>query len=238
MIVSQWAIAGLYLYAFLLGLALGLLYDAFRISRIFLGEHFSQKTSNRLRSIKLPLIGHLREYKKSKAIGIVVFIEDFLFCLIASFAFILLFYEICNGKIRFPAFLLAGAGFFVYRVTLGRLVLWFSEVIAFFMECATRYALFFLLLPFRLLYRISGKLIQKVIVWIRSRFGKRARLKFTKKEFLKMQKSGFDQLFSFENQKGKERRYAKGKKKAVQSESVGSGVSGGDHRRFSRGIRQ
>ena len=58
--LSQLAIALLYLYACLLGAGLGLLYDACRITRIFLGEHYSQRAVARLHALQLPLIGGYR----------------------------------------------------------------------------------------------------------------------------------------------------------------------------------
>ena len=152
--ISQTALAWLYLYAWLLGLGLGAFYDLFRITRVFLGVHYSRRAASRLQSIRLPYLRPWRKREESRLLGIVVFLEDLLFCIIAGISLVLLFYEANDGKFRFLALLCAAAGFLTYRGTLGRLVMMFSEIIAFAIDAAIRYAAFFIALPFRMLYRL------------------------------------------------------------------------------------
>lgn len=108
--LSQSEIAVLHLAALILGVALGLFFDLLRLPRRLFDSDWSRSKPR----IAAPL-------RKRRAVWIVVFLEDFLFCIVASVAFILLFYEKNNGKIRPAAFLAAIAGFFGYRATLGRL---------------------------------------------------------------------------------------------------------------------
>jgi hypothetical protein len=149
MTVSQSALAWLYLYATLLGIALGAFYDLFRITRVFLGMHYSRRAANRLRERQLPLLGHRRRRRESRALGIVIFLEDLIFCMVAGILLVILFYEVNSGRFRFPALLCTGAGFLLYRGTLGRAVMLFSEVIAFVIETGVRYLVFFTLYPVR-----------------------------------------------------------------------------------------
>ena len=140
--ISQAALARLYLYALLLGIGLGILYDLLRITRVFLGAHYSRRAARRLQELHLPLLRPRLKRRESRALGIVVFLEDLLFCLFAAVAMILLFYEANRGKIRFPALICVGAGFLLYRSTLGRLVMLSSEVIVFALDTAFRYVCF------------------------------------------------------------------------------------------------
>ena len=113
--LSQVAVALLYLYACLLGMALGLLYDGCRITRIFLGEHYSRRAVERLHALRLPLIGGYRRHRARRSLCVVVFAEDFLFCLIAGVAFILLCYEAFDGRLRPMALVCMAGGFALYR---------------------------------------------------------------------------------------------------------------------------
>ncbi|MBQ7334900.1 MAG: spore cortex biosynthesis protein YabQ [Clostridia bacterium] len=160
MSISQSALAWLYLYALILGMCLGAIYDLLRITRVFLGVHYSRRAAKRLQEIRLPFLSPYRKKKENRALGIVVFFEDLFFCIFAGIAMILLFYIQNNGKIRFPAFLCAGAGILLYRATLGRLVMLFSEVIAFVIETAVRYTVFFLLYPVRKLAKFIKTKVQ------------------------------------------------------------------------------
>ena len=147
MTVSQSALAWLYLYATVLGIALGGFYDLFRITRVFLGMHYSRRAAKRLRELQLPFLRQRRRRGESRALGIVIFLEDLIFCMVAGISLVILFYEVNSGRFRFPALLCAGAGFLLYRGTLGRLVMLVSEVIAFVIETGVRYLVFFSLFP-------------------------------------------------------------------------------------------
>ena len=180
--IVQSALARLTLYACLLGAALGAVYDLLRLSRVFLGVHYSQRAAKRLQAIRLPLIGPRTKKKKSPALGIVVFLEDFLFCIFAGITLILLFYEYNNGKIRYVAFLGAALGFLGYRGTLGRVVMLFSEAITFLVETGLRYIFFFGAYPFRILGRLVGRLSLGALRGVQNAVGKRRRRRYTARE--------------------------------------------------------
>lgn len=146
---TQTVLAQLWLYAFLLGVGLGAVYDVFRITRVFLGVSYTKAATERLQSIRLPYLSSRPPRRPSRILGVVVFFEDFLFALIGGVSIILLFYQVNNGKIRFPAFFLAALGFFLYRITIGRVIMLASQAIAFGIEILVRYAIFFIMLPFR-----------------------------------------------------------------------------------------
>ena len=227
--ISQSALSMLYLYALLLGVGLGAVYDLLRISRVFLGVHYSRRAAKRLQQIKLPLLKPRRRRGESRMLGAVVFFEDLLFCLFAGIALILLFYAANNGKIRFPAFLCAAAGFLLYRVTIGRLVMLFSEVIAFVLECAVRYLVYFVSFPF---VKLAGFVCRRAA--IAAAYGVRAhqkalRRRFTEREIARMQRDACGLLPAEAAGQGRlkrGKRLGKGKKEAVQPNAFHARASG------------
>lgn len=180
--ISQISLAWLYFYALLLGFAAGFVYDLLRITRVFFGVHYSRRAAKRIRELQLPFLARRKPRGESRALGLVVFVEDLIFCLLVGVAMILLFYAANNGKIRPPAFLSAGAGFFLYRATVGRLMMIFSEVIAFCAETAVRYAVFFLFYPIKKILRWTQGRIAAARLRAKRTCQKRTRRRFTVKE--------------------------------------------------------
>ena len=237
MYISQSAIALLYFYAFLLGAGLGTFYDALRITRIFLGEHYSRRAVSRLHAVKLPLIGGWHEHRTRHALRVVIFAEDFLFCIFSGIAVILLYYEAYNGRIRLPALLFLAAGFCLYRATVGKLVMLFSEVIAFCIECAARYLVFFLLFPLRWTGAKLLALLRRLIRSVLQRKRKQERKRYTEQQLREVERMihGTDPE---SGKKERKRRNAKGKEEAVQPESDGQDLSGGHRRGVHRRVHQ
>ena len=69
--ISQAALARLYLFALLLGIGLGVVYDLLRITRVFLGAHYSRRAAKRLQEISLPLLRARKKKTESRALGFV-----------------------------------------------------------------------------------------------------------------------------------------------------------------------
>ncbi|MBQ8416938.1 MAG: spore cortex biosynthesis protein YabQ [Clostridia bacterium] len=188
MYFSQSALAALWLYAFLLGLFLGAVYDALRITRIFLGASYSPRLKEKLQAVTLPFLKkRVRRIKRQGVFfWIFVFIGDLLFSLLGGVLLILLFYQFNSGKIRFPAFFCTGVGFFLYRKTLGRLVMLLSEAIAFVLESAVRYLCFFAALPFRALFGVIWRFAVAKHKKAKAKKQRKERLRQTKKEWQKL----------------------------------------------------
>lgn len=219
MTVSQSALAWLYLYATLLGIALGGFYDLFRITRVFLGMHYSRRTANRLRELHLPLLRKRRRRGESRALGIVIFFEDLLFCMVTGISLVILFYEVNSGRFRFPALLCAGAGFLLYRGTIGRLVMLFSEVIAFVIETGVRYLVFFLLYPLRIGAKWLKHRADALRLYLLQRHRHTLRRRYTAGQAERVTRDACgllsvalkDQSFKREHPKNKQERHKKGK---------------------------
>ena len=237
--ISQAALAWLYLYALLLGIGLGLVYDLLRITRVFLGAHYSRRAARRLQEISLPLLRARKKKTESRALGLVIFLEDLLFCLFAAVAIILLFYEANRGKIRFPALLCVGVGFLLYRSTLGRLVMLFSEVIAFAIETAGRYLCFFAFLPIRLLRRWIGKQFKQAHARVLLVSQSRSRQRYTVQLLARADRDACG-LIPEELSKDRKRKRGRvletGKKNTIQSHASDSNTSRRSGGRFHRNI--
>ncbi|HBR31961.1 MAG TPA: hypothetical protein DD733_07745 [Clostridiales bacterium] len=96
---TNYALHFLLLFAsFINGMALGLIYDLFRISRMF--------------------------FLRNK---VVIFFEDIAYCLICTLSYMLLFYNYSNGRMRAYAFVGGIMGFCLYYFTLGRFTRFFCE---------------------------------------------------------------------------------------------------------------
>ena len=226
--LSQSAIFALYAASFLLGIALGLLYDGLRITRIFLGESYSAEAAL-FWERELPWIGKVRKKRRKGALRALVFAEDFLFCLVAGVLQILLFYQLQNGNVRIPAILLALIGFFAYRATVGRPIMWCSERIAFCAACAVRYVLYVFLWPARTVRSLLRRLCSRAITAIR----KRKRISYTKRL---LSDPSFEGLGDGRTKKRREHRV--GKKKAIQSDTPATGVSDDTGHRFHRRVHR
>lgn len=214
MYLSQTAIAWLYLWSFLTGVFLGAVYDCLRLTRLLPGS----VPPIGLRRRKLPILGVLPEPKKRRATAVLIFLEDFLFCLIAGVAAVLLFYEAFDGKIRVPALALIAAGFGAFHVSFGRLALRVAALVGFLLEVAVRYICHFAALP------VKGA----AVLARRGRlaYERRERAHYTKTEFGKLQKA------EEAEQDGKN------KEKTIQPEPDGQNLSRGSRGRVHRGVRQ
>lgn len=131
---------------FIPGFVLGSIYDIFRIIRISrtnskgniysrIKRHFGSDTNTDTQ--KLKWINNL-----------LIFIEDFIFCIIGAFIEILLFYHWNDGVIRIYAILISLLGFFIYQNSIGRLIIYMAQYIIDCIHCLLYYILIILLTPF------------------------------------------------------------------------------------------
>lgn len=213
--ISQTALVLLYCYAFLLGLFLGAVYDCFRITRIFFGVHYSRSTAKRLRTCTLPLLKPKKERPHKKGLGILMFFEDLLFSLLAGSSLVLLLYEQNNGKFRFLVVVFLLLGFVIYRETLGRMVMLFSEGIAFVCETALRYLFFFLGLPIRFVCGRLARFFAKLYRKCKENRLKHRRKARTAQEKKNISVNGCGLLPSADRTKRREKVAKKGTEKAV-----------------------
>ena len=197
-----------------MGGCLGLLYDGFRITRIFLGEHFSS-VAGRFAAVDLPMIGLPRKPRSGKRLrAVVLFVGDFLFCMIASVMLILLFYRMNHGKIRIMSFVLAGSGFYLYRITIGKVIMLCSETIAFVLQTTVRYVCFFTLFPLIWVARKTYMLIKSFVNRQKDAQMRRIRVRYTARRMEHLEGLVSENLLGEDEKKGV--RYRGRKKEAIQ----------------------
>lgn len=147
--LSQLSLARLLAASLLLGLALGLLYDVFRIRRLA----FRKKEKTSIKQVPK----HRRFGSLSTLLTVLLFhIEDIFFGITAGVATAILYFALSMGQVRLMAIFGEGLGFLLYRLTLGRLIMACADAIlrflAWILHLLTR---FIILPPLRLLKRLA-----------------------------------------------------------------------------------
>ncbi len=152
------------LSAFLCGLALGVFYDALRLTRMWMGAELpprAQHLRDRL-SLPQPLNWIASKAPKSKKLtdaakAVLLFIEDILFCLAVAITVAVLLYRANDGQFRLSAVVVLLFGLGVYLMTLGRLVQHCSSMIVVLLRAALIWLGAILTYPFAWLIRLLIK---------------------------------------------------------------------------------
>ncbi len=152
------------LWMLLCGVLCGMAYDGICILRVLLRVSSYSSVSGRLDSLVLPGIGSVRRKETDKrshwvscfliAVGDIVF-AGFSACLFSIFLAHAIY-----GIFRWYCLLSALVGYGIYRQTIGRAVLYISDVLAGILWIIFRYFLWILLLPARGLL-VGGKIAFK-----------------------------------------------------------------------------
>jgi hypothetical protein len=154
---TQRELALLFVYAALLGFALGGAYDLLRFLRVLCGESLTET----------------KQGSKSLFLAILRFFTDLVFALVTALSLILLCYYANDGQFRGSALWGTVGGFFVYMQTVGRLTAKGMEAITKWLKSFVRWLFFLVIRPLlrvgrftakatRLLFSVTaGRLIQK-----------------------------------------------------------------------------
>lgn len=170
-----------FLYAILTGIIGGLLYDSVRILRALLGIARYTRAGKRLYDCRLPLIGAVQSaagFEKHHGVRLALLaVGDLCFAGFAGLAFSVFLYHAASGCFRWFYLLGSGIGFWIYYQTVGRLVMFSSEVLVFCIKAAVRYLFWFLFAPFRLLWWLLCRLGSLVRVHMYAPFAAAIRLR-------------------------------------------------------------
>ena len=158
--------------SFMVGVALGVLYDVLRIGRVLIGmNHY---TSAATVPVFCPKFCKRRE-KKSRTrfvtilLNILLGVQDILFCLtMGAAAAVLLFYH-NNGEFRGFVIIAILAGLAVYLMTVGKLVINASEYVVFAVKTAILYIVYYMTWPFIALFRLLLNQARRIVARIQSR---------------------------------------------------------------------
>jgi hypothetical protein len=142
----------LLLSSFFLGVGVGAVYDVHRIVRIFFGVQYSKKRPSELLLRPLPMVGRplgeIRQRKwKNCFLSVLIFLQDVFFFCLAGVGIVILNYAYNDGQFRFYTVVALLFGFLSYYFTIGKLVIYLSEWIVFFLRAAFSILFFLLFAP-------------------------------------------------------------------------------------------
>ncbi len=151
--ISQKLLCFLFLASFVSGATLGGIYDLLSISRLMVGLSPANKTSHK---------------RGQRCLGMgLLFLEDLCFAILCGVTLLLLLYFINDGVFRFLAPLGMGCGIFVYRVTIGRLMMRIADALVRFIRRMILKVLRAVWRPIRaflgLVYRLTVKPVRNMI---------------------------------------------------------------------------
>jgi hypothetical protein len=162
--ISQITLAIMLLYSFLFGIAVGILYDVNRVVRVLFGVRYSKKAYSRLYSLRLPiskknvLIGSSKGFWQS----LVINLGDALCVLVATVGAILINYGYNSGRFRFFTVAALIVGFVIYRFSIGRILIFVTEPLAFICKYIFLSICDLLALPLRKITALICKFVKKI----------------------------------------------------------------------------
>lgn len=143
------------------GVMLGVLYDVLCLSRLWMRRQLPLAMVKLRERMALPqrlrfFAPRPHEQKKHGRVfaWIFIFLEDIIFCLVATLVMILLLYEANDGQFRLSALLVAALAFVLYRVTLGRLLMLLCGILITLLCCLARWFVAILAYPALALMRL------------------------------------------------------------------------------------
>ena len=148
--ISMTALAWEFLYAIVLGAFWGIVYDVVRLLRMIKGVYKGYEN----KEIKIPdffkkyMLLPKKRKKKIKSNALFVVVGDILFFVIAACSFSVFVYHFNDGTIR--GFVLLGAllGLFAYYFTVGKLVMFLSYSLVYFVKRTLTFGFFLVIFPF------------------------------------------------------------------------------------------
>ncbi len=178
--ISMNALALSLVWALVVGICLGAVYDVIRIQRIFLGVTYGNGGAAKLGEVKLPLISKYKfarpRDKKQKnkslskiALNIIIFIGDLIFCFFSSLVCVVFIYHTNDGKARWIVFFGFALGFLAYYFSLGKLVMFFSQYIVFAIRSAVKYLVFFTVVPVRYVLAALWRIVSRIHYKVRAK---------------------------------------------------------------------
>ena len=165
--ISPYLLFCLLISSVLFGVAVGVLNDAHRLTRVLLGVRYGGRRFDRLYTMRLPFVGKtLGEQKEGKgtriALPILIFAQDVILFGFAGVGTVLLNFYYNNGQLRL--YTVAGLilGFVLYYFTLGKLVMLLSEGIVFFVRAFLTVLLWLFSRPLVFFVAFLGKNTKKL----------------------------------------------------------------------------
>jgi len=144
----------LLVWGVLLGAGFGAAYDMLRITRVLMGVRYSTRVTFSLARAMPPRRIAARPHHMGRSLrNGIIHIEDFLFFLLVGAGTAVFLSAVNHGRVRWLALAGIFAGFALYRLTAGRLVIACSSAIAAVLHLVLAWLLWLLTRPFCLLNR-------------------------------------------------------------------------------------
>lgn len=191
--ISQTLLGFMFVCAVITGAFLGVIYDVIRITRIIVGIRYTRKDTTHSVGECDVMPHDALTVRILRAV--LVFIEDVIFCLVCGVCVVLLLYYTNDGQFRGIAVLGVAAGFFVYYVTVGRVVIRFSEFIVELLQRALRLILKVIVLPIKLIYCLYCSTLGKILARLWERYRANREERYTRRimsAYIESASSGFE----------------------------------------------
>ena len=124
------------------------------------------------------------------------FIEDILFWMIVFASEAIYIYYINDGEPRIDCFILSVTGFMLYRISMGRIVVFLSQQIIFFARCLLFWTTYIIMYPVRIIWKFIYSAADKAVNLVFTAIDNARRRKYSKrakKRLLDMSARGFEQ---------------------------------------------
>lgn len=167
------------------GVVCGVVNDVNRTVRVLFGVKYLSGRFDRLYKIKLPIIrrslGEIKESRlKRVLLPTVIFLQDVFLFLFAGCGVAVINYYFNSGRIRIYTPIAVLCGFLAYYFTVGKLVLYFSELLAFIIRAFFAVIFEMLLYPFKIIVVFLLKMAKKLLYFINKTLAKRQKLVYNR----------------------------------------------------------
>ena len=194
--LSPLLLSKLLFYSFILGIALGILNDIWRITRVFFGVRYSSERFERLYSrLKMK-----REYNSAEnklrqlALNVIIFLQDLVFMIIAAVGIVFLNYYLNDGEIRLFTVISAVIGCALWYMSFGKLVIMFSEPIVMLIKFMVYTTVKIISTPVRYLVMFAVNIYKKILFKVRKAIANSRNIRYNikrKKYYTEISRFGF-----------------------------------------------
>ena len=180
----------IFLESVLIGAFLGVVYDFVRSVKTCLGVPYTTKLTEKLKGIRFKYIRNPLVKKPSGFNGVITFISDIIYFLIATLVLMVFLYYKNNGIVRWYVFLGAIIGMLIYYVSIGKLIGMGIEVLFFFARVVCYHILSLLARPFQLLSSKIKPIFRAMCIKAKEVTAKRKRKPKKRREPHQLMRSG------------------------------------------------
>ncbi len=138
------------------GVLFGAVYDVIRILRIARSDSKGSMTPKLFAHFKISYMPRLQNEKRKERLDLIlVFIEDFVFCLFVALGELLLFYHLNDGVIRVWGLILSAIGFLIYKLSIGKIMIYMAKRIIYALRRLLYILVVIMFTPISLLARLG-----------------------------------------------------------------------------------